>query len=47
MCVQVCHILRFLKYNMPSHVGDQYVVSMQKGIKIGQVALHIFYVYME
>ena len=42
MCVQGCHILRFLKKNMPSHVGDQYVARMQKGIKIGPVVLHIF-----
>ena len=37
MCVQGCHILRFLKKNTPRHVGDQYVVRMQKGIKIGPV----------
>ena len=42
MYVQGCHILRFLKKNMPSHVGDQYVARMQKGIKIGPVVLHIF-----
>ena len=44
MCVQGCHILRFLKNNTRSHVGDQYVVRMQKGIKIGSVVLHIFLV---
>ena len=37
MCVQGCHILRFLKNNTRSHVLDQYVVFMQKGIKIGPV----------
>ena len=37
MCVQCCHILRFLKNNTRSHVLDQYVVFMQKGIKIGPV----------
>ena len=37
MCVQCCHILRFLKNNTPSHVPDQYVVLMQKGNKIGPV----------
>merc|ERR1712208_227820 len=31
------HFLRFLKKNTPSHVRDQYVVRMQKGIKIGPV----------
>ena len=44
MCVQGCHILRFLKNNTRSHVGDQYVVPMQKVIKIGSVVLHIFLV---
>ena len=33
------HFLRFLKKNTPSHVWDQYVVRMQKGIKIGPVVL--------
>ena len=42
MCVQGCHILRYLKKDMSSHVGDQYVARMQKGIKIGPVVLHIF-----
>ena len=37
MCVQCCHILRFFKNNTQSHVLDQYVVFMQKGIKIGPV----------
>ena len=37
MCVQCCHILRFLKNNTPSHVRDQYVILIQKGIKIGPV----------
>ena len=37
MCVQGCHILRFLKNNTRSHVLDLYVVFMQKGIKIGPV----------
>ena len=37
MCVQGCHFLRFLKKNTWRHVGDQYVVRMQKGIKIGPV----------
>ena len=31
MCLQCCHILRFKKN---THVGDQYVVRMQTGIKI-------------
>ena len=42
MCVQCCHILRFFKNNSPSRIPDQYVVLMQKGIKIGPVVLHIF-----
>ena len=46
MCVQGCHFLRFLKKNTWRHVRDQYVVRMQKGIKIGPVVLHIFQVYI-
>ena len=37
MCAAFPHFLRFLKKNTPSHVRDQYVVLMQKGINIGPV----------
>ena len=41
MCAGLPYFEIFEK-NMPSHVGDQYVARMQKGIKIGPVVLHIF-----
>ena len=41
MCAGLPYFEIFEK-NMLSHVGDQYVARMQKGIKIGPVVLHIF-----